>query len=699
MPKIRRTLIVGLGECGARICDRFRRELDALTGGLPAIRCLVVRLPEDRAAPEQVELSRQLYTELRQAHRLAYDRQCAERGWPVSAGPGVSLVVVADLGDPVSAAHYIEIAQLAREVSLRRARSGVSLCGIALLPDVTGDPADEPRLAAAGKALHTLERAQRVDAEPYSIFDDGCYLLSVDNEAGLAADDMEAREEMVANWLIQVLLTPLGLALERHALPGGNTGLGSFGLARWSFPADELAAHLAARLQVAMLDVLLAPDGLAPDAEAAGGAFVCPTPPAWDALPSLTLAPQHFLPPELKRIEHLRDDVDRAVETARTRLALLIEDRDAALQEAEQTAVAALRAGVAARLDAPGATPAEAAAFARDAARAAHAQADHAAQEADAARARLERLDEALAEAGAALDRMLDAFPAQREGIWARLLCEPRRALRLALVYRALGERLTAYLGIHQARWTLHGAAIQADGQAYFDRHVGEAADELAERVEEMEGRLGVLRDRRANSPLLDETAVDATLEANALPRGLAGFYYRSLCRPAPDTPQGDLHALLAVYGPLSRWLDEERSLADLETLFDEYATERVSFLHEVRLDELLVRSYTGHELKARLRLLVGAARPFWNGDEATLSAKERESAALCAYVGLPQPGTSMLNDLLSEIRPDLGLYADPHPQRITAVQVRRGLPLRALWNCEPALTQTAGVQAALSFK
>ena len=51
MSKIRRTLIVGLGECGARICDRFRHELEAQTGGLPAIRCLAVQAPEDDDIP------------------------------------------------------------------------------------------------------------------------------------------------------------------------------------------------------------------------------------------------------------------------------------------------------------------------------------------------------------------------------------------------------------------------------------------------------------------------------------------------------------------------------------------------------------------------------------------------------------------------------------------------------------------------
>lgn len=748
MSKIRRTLIVGLGERGARVVGDVQRELDARTGGLPVVRCLAV-VTDEAAVPPGVagivlplpssmepgvpggsqsgapgtgfaatepqageplnvskddaavltdtfeRLSAFFRAELLEAHRLAHDRDCVRRGWPVARGPGAAACVVADLGDSLAAAWFVTIARLLRKVAEQRVPQGVALCGVALLPDPTGHPGTLSRLAAAHLGLQALERAQAAalplalawldggngdektgDTNLLPPFNEGCYLLTMTNEDGLAADGETEMEEMMAAWLVELLLTPLGLALDGRTPLGGGSDLGSFGLAGWCFPADELAAYLAARLQAEMINALLAPPAGGEQLALAAFRQGDPSPPAlWPDGVRFPVTPDRFIPPDLRHLDQLMRQVNAAVEAATEDLAAA-QARDMALEEAVTDGLAVLRAATDALVDAPDGGLAAAVIFLESLARVWQQETAHAVDRAADARQRIVRLDAPLAEAGTELERVLACFPPWRLTAWLRLLTQPWHIFRLLSAYQEIGERLAVFLAVHQARWLLKAESLEADWQAAFYHRLVEAAEEQLEQVGCFCRGVAGLREELSGSQVLHGDDVGRLLETSALPPGLAGHYYR---RAVGDAGQA-LTALMAVYGPLSRWLAEDLPPAELAQLTGEYAVERFSFLQdEVRLDELLARTYTGAELKARLQELLVAARPFWYGDETPLTSDERAEAMRALFVGLPQPASSPLAGLLAEIWPEVSLYDGGNPHRITAVQVRRGLPLRML--------------------
>jgi hypothetical protein len=372
----------------------------------------------------------------------------------------------------------------------------------------------------------------------------------------------------------------------------------------------------------------------------------------------------------------LRSEVDALVEAATTDLRRAAQARDPALEEAFTDRLTVLQAETDTLLDMPDGGLAAATTFLTSLAHTWQREATRATRRSADARQRIARLKRGLAEAGAGLERVLARFPPWRLTAWLRLLAQPWFVVQLLLAYHDIGERIAAYLAVHQARWLLEAEALEADWQAAFYRRLAQAAAERLEQVKDFCRRIAALRERSSQAPALRPEEVARLLKANALPPGLAGYYYRRTVSHAGQA----LAALTAVDGPLSRWLAEDLVPEELEQLTGEYAAERFSFLHdEVRLDELLARTYTGSEIKARLQELMAAARPFWAGDPGRLKPEERAQTARVRCVGLPQPDNSPLAGLLAETWPEAILYAGSDPHRITAVQVRRNLPLHAL--------------------
>jgi len=604
----------------------------------------------------------------------------------------VSLYVVADLGDPLAAAWFLPVARLLREAAERRASQGVTLGGVALLPDATGPPEETTGLAAARRALQALEQAQATTCLPLlngagsgdggakeeanflALFNEGCYLLTPANEDGLAAGEEAEMDGMVAAWLAELLLTPLGLALERGVPPtsGSGSGLGSFGLARCRFPSAGLAAHLAARLQEEMAGVLLAPP-----AGGGGWARAAGRPPAlWPDGLCFPVTPDRFMPPDLSRLRTLRREVDTAVKSAMQDLRAAARTRDTALETALADERDALRARTDAVIDALDGGLAAAMACLESLSCTWEQAAARATQRSDGLQQRIGRLADPLAGAGAELESVLSYFPPWRPAAWLRLLARHWRLLRLLVAYREIGERVAAYLALQQARWLLEAEALEADWQAAFCHRLAGAAQEGLAQIKDFYRGIAGMGETLSRSPALCPQEIEQQLETNALPRGLAGYYYR---RVAGDARQA-MAALLAVYGPLSRWLAEDLLAKEVARLIGEWAAERFSFLQdEVRFDELLARTYTGNELKVRLKELMAAAQPFWSGDQALSAPEGRTEAAPARFVGLPQPESSPLAELLAEVWPEVCLYASCDPHRITAVQVRRGLSPDAL--------------------
>lgn len=682
MAKIRRTLTIGLGERGARIGRRFAQQIQTRAGDLPVIRVLALpRLPDDPAQCFQAELL--------EIHRLSNDKACARQGWPV-AGGGAAIYMLGDLGNPDVARTLISTTQSLCDAVERRALSQVSLYGVVLLPDVLVAEQDE-RWTAIVDGLRTIALAQQ--AFP-PLFNEGCYLLTPVNQDGLAADDDAAMEAMIADWLCELVLTPLGLALERHIPLDEDSGLGSLGLAVWQFPAQALCEHLAARAQQRLIDTLLAPsNGLEQEAILLFEQQGCPPPDLWPDGVHPPLRADQSLPPDLRKLDRLTAEIDAVVQAELDALKQRAARTQTRLDEAVKDSAFALEMQVHALLDRTAGVDAAGVdagiAFVEGAQAIWQRRIAFAGHQAADSQQRIARVNESLRQTAETIAKLAACFPPTPLA-WLRLLGRPWRWPRLYLAYRELEDRLAAYLSLHEGLWMLRIEAMTADWQGAFYAQLAGESDDLLTRARLFRQTLVAVRQAIESIAAPDQAQIDALLQTNALPAGLAGYYERQVFGEVGEWAAGTrrmLDALLRVEGPLSRWFADEVAAETIAGWLNEHATEQFDFCRAVRLDDLLVRSFTGHELKARLRELVEEARPFWNGDETSLPPGAREWAQPRLYVGLPLPGQSALGDLLAETWPQVTLYASADPHRITVVQIRRGIRVDTLpfWHTDDA--------------
>lgn len=709
MSRIRRALIAGLGHRGSRIAGLVQQKLRTTVGDLPVIRSLSIATKEvttDDTSQEEVpqadvmrtvlslpglsgkgddsdetcamygdaasQLALGLDAELSQITRLDHDRTCARQGWPVATNTGIILHLVADLDECFVQSHLIWMAQQVQELARQRTRQRLSLCSIVLLPPQGLDTERDQRVALV---LRALEKEQTIADTQAVLFDEGCYLIATSNEDGLTLGGDADLDDMVSSWLCERLVTPLDLALDRQMPPEESARLGSFGVFGWRFPAQEIIAHLSACLEAEMVACLLAPHRN--DLQGHRTLTRVQPPPLWTSgQERFPLAVEQFIPPDLRQIEHLRIEIDRAADNALLRLREAAQDRDAAMREAVQAVTVEVQTGAANVFDRSDGGLQAGIAYLRRTIKDLEGQAQDAAERAACARKRATDLAKTRTEAGSALDGELARFPAWQWDAWLRLLILPWRLVSLPFVYRGIGVRVTAYLAAHQACWQARAEALEADWQSAFYSASAETAREWLRRAEQFRRGIAVLSQDLPPRSYADERELDDLLQANALPRGLAGYYYRKVAGPDRGGARRVLEAFAAVYGPLSRWLDEELSVQELADMLGEHAAEKFSFVaDQARLDELLVQTYTRRELKGHLWELLAASRPFWDSEQAFLTADERSRSVVRTFVGLPS-GESMLGELVGEVCPGANLYANPNPRCITAVQVRYGLSL-----------------------
>lgn len=717
--KIRRTMVIGMGKRGAAIAGRVARVLDERTTGLPMVHIVaiggetagVTSLPLEPPANvdsptdwrvafrDQLDtLSTALAEELAAIHQVSVPGAERHR-YAVDDAPQVAVYLIVPLAEPVTGAGFIEVALLMQHLTQRRASRSAAVTGLLLLPETTTS-ADEEALAHTYVALNELARhmASGNDYEPNDVgtplscyqpfdfaqgeaqdkpFNAGCYLVDVVNEDGLSLGDEEGIEVMVAEWILQAILTPLELALDRASpTTAGGSGYGSLGLACWQFPARALAAHLSGRLQRAILSSLWSGDP--ENGHAAASAFLCSdeaTPLPWPdgCEPHFHLNGEQFSRPALSRLAGLRAEIDAAVSREEGRLRDEAESWQECLDDALVSVDEALRRTMASILDgAPAGGLSATEAFLEALGQGLQKRVQAAQREAARHRRRAEEMERRVDEAACALDKAIARFPPWRLGPWLRVLFSPWRYIPLMIAYRRIEGRAAVYLAYRLARWWLMVEALRRDWQVAFHRRLIEL---VKERLQATRAFRSALQRLREALPQNSEAEIARLLEEAALPPALARhFYTRAVGEIADETA-----LVLDIYGPLSRWLLEEVDVSAIGEIIAEHAAERFAFLDEIRLDELLIHTYSGDELRTMLEGLINAARPFWACDETEMDATERAGGSRQVLVGLPAGMASPLADLL----PAHGLtevYPTTDDRRVVAVQVRRGLPLRTLF-------------------
>jgi len=673
--RVRPTLVIGVGLWGAWVAAAFVRWVGRRAGRLPVVHAVAL-VGEGTDAPSGVatvpipapdsELAAALAAELGRIRQLEAVQVSQRAGWDVESGAGSGVTIVARLGDDEERAVAPRVARWLRDLGERDYACRVALGAVLLAPRrAEGDDAADRQHEAVLRADET----RAISADDASLFDEGCALLCQVNADGLLVPAGREQAERVGNWLALRATTSLQAALDR--MPPLETGhrFDTFGLASWDFPLEALGAHLARRWQREVLGRLLAPhEGDPPNA----AAFVEQCGPAGGlGLPELPLRfrvdGESWATPPLDLVSTLRSVVDEAVEAEWARLGALVARGEEALGAACREARAALAAEVDALLDGAGLGAGEA--FLDALEESAWNVARRLEQEAERCCARAAELSERADQAARALDGRTGRFPPLRFRTLVGLILRPWRLLHLWLLYREIGRRCGAYLAYRQSQWLLRAEGHERQRQAAFYAALAQAAGEEKGDVAQLRARLERLRGGLAPDPAAERAMIER-LEAGALPAGLADYFYRRVAGDEAASPRG----VLALYGPLSRWMREGWEDETLGLTLAEHAREQFAFLAEVRLDELLARTYSGAELRRRLAALVDAAAPWWAWDEGALGAEERARARRVTLVGLPDADSSPLADVLPDGPGAVSCFSTGDRRQVLAVQVIQGL-------------------------
>ena len=648
---IRPTLVIGIGEWGAQVAAAFARRAAKRAGPSPLLRAVAL-------VADGMDLPATLTHELEQIRRLDAVQAARHAGWRVEGAPGSEVALVAALDDERIGRAVSDVARLLHEHSERDLACRLVLSAILWVP--RGEEArSEP--SSRGHPFADL-----------LLFDGGCYLVSQVNAQGLLVGSGAEQAERVADWLVLGATTPLPAVLDRLPPAENDHAFSTLGLAAWEFPLETLTAHLARRWQHEALGRFLVPSDAGPGLAAAflerHGRISLP----WSQEVPLRfqVLSDDWTAPPLDLVHTLPLEIDEAVQGEGARLGELFAQGDAALDALCDEGQRVLATEVDALLDGPGLGTAVA--FLNALEEAARLRTVELERESERSSARVHELDERAQEAGRVLSDLAARFPPVGLRTLVRLALRPWRWLDLWLSYREIGRRAGVYLAYRQGQWLLQAEARQYQWQAAFCARLAQAAQEEKEAVVGLRTRLDQLCARLAPAPALEQ-ALARALEAAALPAGLAGHFYRQVTGSGGVTLTG----MLALYGPLSRWVCQECDAEALNLTLAEYAREQFDFLAGIRLDELLARTYDEAELRRRLAMLVEAAAPWWAYDEAALSAEERARLYRLTLVGLPEAGDSLLADLLDDRR--LSCFSTGDDHLVVVAQVIQGLPLTAL--------------------
>ena len=694
--RVRPTLVIGIGQWGAEVAAAFARRIDRRAGRLPVIHAVAlagegVDLPPGvasipvpppdtetgRPEPEKdgvsTDLADALVAELEHIRHLETVQASQRLGWEVENSLGSAGVLVAALENDGVGRRVVGVARLLGQLAMRDFAYRIALSAILLRPRRTGGTGTEGTEGAEENPPPSENEEWTMAADDPFLFDEGCTLLNEVNADGLLLPTGVEQADMVANWLTVWTTTPLQAALDHMPPAEAGRHFDTFGLAAWEFPLSPLKTHLARRWQWETLGRLLAaatgdPGSAVAFMERDGQAA---TPWSQDAGLRFRVTGAGWTTPALDRIHALRSEIDEAVEAEWARLDTLAEQGEASLEEASRQATEALAAEVDALLDRSALGPAEGfLAALEDAARS---RAARLARAVDRCHARQEKLAGQADVAGKALAERTGRFPPCKLRTLVGLALRPWRLLHLWLLYREIGRRAGIYLAYGQSQWRLRVEICERRWQAAFYAGLAQAAGEEREFIAQLRAQLASLRDRLVPDRAQGQ-ALARQLEAAALPAGLADHFYRQATGDGGPSPAG----VLALYGPLSRWLREDWEAETLVCILEEYAQEQFAFLDEIHLDDLLARTYSGAALRRRMAALIEAAAPWWAHDASALSAEERARLCRSVMVGLPDADRSPLVDLLPDRTAACvtSCFSTGDKRQIIAVQTIQGLPL-----------------------
>lgn len=265
--QMQRTLLIGLGEAGARIADGLLGELNRWLGQVGIVQGVAVLSAEMaldnieanlRLSPEaaleswQPDFEAQVDSALRQISQLNQVARLSQQGVTLHRQDEIHLILVADLAEAWVQPALPALAATVRAVVERRLACYVGLTGMLL--DTGPAESVEPTPASSGR-YHPPVKSIPFACRPADQFDRGCFVASLTNEAGLIIGDVDQLIRHTV-FFLTVLLRQVrvsGIDWEEERAGGWGPSLTSFGLAAVRWPGRQLAGILSRRWALAVL--------------------------------------------------------------------------------------------------------------------------------------------------------------------------------------------------------------------------------------------------------------------------------------------------------------------------------------------------------------------------------------------------------------------------------------------------------------
>jgi hypothetical protein len=645
-------VIVSVEEQGAAVARALDQRVEEQWDDLPVVRA--VRLETEHDGTDNAE---RIVAAVRSLHQLELVQAVRRRGWTLRHRDGMTIFVLIPSNDQARQ-RGLQPVLAALHTYLARLNSGIpALAGIFFAAGAAAASLGAPDVTHLSAVLDPAD------------FTGGCYRVAAANTHGLTFADPQRWTTMIAEWIFELLTTPLGPAVT--ALPSpAERSWSSFGLARWSLPISALREALSHRWQIALLDALLAPAARQQGRDAVLSLPIPEPHPQATRKPALFAGRQvEWAWPGLPKLATLRLRLDDVFEAG---LATLNQDARAQERRLDRLladAETALRAAVADVLNTPAPARLATACYRVHAAQRAAVQKTRAAQQRTLdLEAYLEKVEQERAANGDALDSAQARMPPWTLRAWLGVLLRPWRWPRVVLRYLDLRKAARAYVGTLEHLWLLHLRAHEAGWRVAYRRGTAEILTDLHKQLRAFQHRLDELRTQRiAAAP--DMPALLAQLDAAALPAETVEQLYQRGYAP----PQAALAALLGTSPTLSDFVELREGPQYLEMAIEDLARERFDFVQHLRLDRLLVRTHSAGELRRRLAALLEAAAPFCLYDRARLSPDKRADVVHATWLGLPDGESSPLVDLVATDASHV--YVGRSPHTVTVVQMLAGLP------------------------
>ncbi|MGC9395655.1 MAG: hypothetical protein ACP5J4_12455 [Anaerolineae bacterium] len=689
--QVRPALVIGVGAPGVHVAAEVMHLVHVDLSDVPVVGAVACG---DATVPRPATVAH--------FHRLYKEDACfrltkTEEGCAAHVEGGEDLPLRSVLGRALDGLYRVDAVSTARALGweIRRAEGGIVVLVIAqdalvsVLPILTAlqtvivqQPAR--RLAVIGVLLAAAGDGGASDGGASSNLAEfttalsthcpcveGLYTVTPTNVVGLTAASDAVWERMIAQWIVEMVATPLGASVAATPLEASvaDTGEtlpypGGFGLSRWRFPSHALETWLSWKLQRDMLAHLLGPGGEVDVAVLASIRDRCSQPSVLPELPPTDFAAARPLwtHPDLRWIHDLRTEIDTTAETMLAQAEALIKTWAGVQDQALLKATQALDTELAAWLATPQAGCLLQILDLLSAIQQAFLNivrtAETAAQEQERQHSHHLQVLETL---GATLTSTLQRFPAWSLRAWWRIVRRPWRWLPTVKRYREIVRLAQAYAACYESLWLATLRACEARWRASFAQML---ASNVGERLAALRPTVAALAARRdaLTAELAATEKLDRLLARAALPPRLKTHYYtRNVA-----TMDGEIRAAFVASGGLWAYLYPDPRLDSLLDTLADHAFERFAFLQTVRLDEVLVRTYSGAELRTRLHELVETAAPFLSriaGDDAAANGFLKRT-----WIGLPIAEEAQLVDLL----PDRGIeyYSTGAPGIITVTQM-----------------------------